>query len=172
MTPVYSGGLIYEYSFEKVVIDATGAAFGIVDISGNTVKERPDFTALQIAFNKTPIPSDDGGYSAINKASVCPPGSHAWLANTSLPSIPQGATKFMSQGAGPGPGLKDLVGSHWKGTPSTGSWTPIGASSDASNSSSSTGSTPSGSANKSAALVSSSPNVSFLMMGMAFLYMI
>jgi 1,3-beta-glucanosyltransferase GAS5 len=172
MTPVYSGGLIYEYSFEKVIIDATGAAYGIVDISGNTVKERPDFTALQKAFQKTPIPSDDGGYSTVNKASLCPPVSHTWLANTSLPSIPQGATKFMSQGAGTGPGLKDLVGSHFKGNPSTGPWTPIGASSEGSNSGSSTGSTPSGSTNKSAALVSSSPNMSFLLIGMALLFMI
>jgi hypothetical protein len=169
MTPVYSGGLIYEYSFEKIDNPATGAAYGIVDISESSVKERPDFTALQTAFKKTPMPSDNGGYSPDNKASICPPESPHWKANTSMPAIPQGAVKFMSQGAGPGPGLKsDPAGSQWKGTPSTGSWSPIGAGSDKSGTSGS--STPSSPAKKSAALAIPLPNISFMLLGMALLY--
>jgi 1,3-beta-glucanosyltransferase GAS5 len=169
MTPIYSGGLIYEYSFEKVIIPSTGAAFGIVNISGNTVKERPDFTALQTAFKKTPIPSDNGGYSPNNKASSCPPESPHWKANASLPAIPQGATKYMTQGAGPGPGFtSNPDGSQWKGTSSTGSWTPIAAGSVSNGNSS----TPSGSSKKSAAQSIPLPNFAYILLGMALLYKI
>jgi hypothetical protein len=166
MTPVYSGGLIYEYSWEGVIKSDSHAGYGIVDISGSSIKERPDFTALQSAFKKTPIPSDDGGYRAENKASICPKMGPHWKANNSLPAIPQGAVKFMSQGAGPGPGFKsDPDGSQWKGTPSTGSWTLIQAGSD-NGKNSSTSSKPA----KSAALAIPLPNFLFMLLGMVLVY--
>jgi hypothetical protein len=162
MTAVYSGGLVYEYSFEKLI---NGAAYGIVNISGNSVTNRPDFTALQTAFQKTPIPSDNGGYSAVNKASICPPSSHTWQVNSSMPAIPPSAVKFMTQGAGAGPGLSD-VSSQWQGTSSSGAWIPIGAASDGSASSSnSTSTTP----KKSAALATSLPHASLMFLSMALL---
>jgi hypothetical protein len=150
MTPVYSGGLIYEYSYEKTINPKTGSAYGIVDISGGSVKERPDFSALQKAFENTPLPTDNGGYSPTNKGSICPPENAAWKANHSMPGMPQGAVKYMTQGAGPGPGLKSGVNSQWKGTPFAGSWTSIAAGSG---SSSSGGSSPSGTAKKSGGAV-------------------
>jgi hypothetical protein len=165
MTSVYSGGLIYEYSWEGIIIDSSKAGFGIVDVNGNSTKERPDFTALQSAFKKTPIPLGNGGYQTINKASTCPGEGPHWKANASLPTIPQGAVKFMTQGAGPGPGFKsDPDGSQWKGTPSTGSWKLIQASGDDSKASS-TVSTPV----KSGALANSLPNLSFVLLGMGLL---
>jgi 1,3-beta-glucanosyltransferase GAS5 len=168
MTPVYSGGLIYEYSWEGVIIDSSQAGFGIVGISGSSAKERPDFTALQSAFKKTPIPSGDGGYKPDHKASTCPGEGPHWKANTSLPAIPQGAVKFMSAGAGPAPGFKsDPDGSQWKGTPSTGSWAPIQAGSDNSKASS----TPSKPA-KSAAIAIPLPSCSLILLGVALLYTI
>jgi hypothetical protein len=124
MTPVYSGGLIYEYSWEGIARPNTQAGFGIVEIKGNSVNERPDFAALQIAFQKAPIPSGNGGYRPDNKASACPSESTSWKANQSIPAIPQGAIKFMSKGAGSAPGLNG-GGSQSKGSPSTGSWIPI-----------------------------------------------
>jgi hypothetical protein len=168
MTPVYSGGLIYEYSWEGINDNSSQAGFGIIDVSGSSTKERPDFTALQDAFQKTPIPSGNGGYQSENKASTCPGEGPHWKANTSLPSIPKGAVKFMSQGAGLGPGFKsDPDGSQWKGTPSTGSWTPIQASGDNSKASS-TASKPA----KSAGLANTPPSLSLVLLGIALLYKI
>lgn len=165
MTPVYSGGLIYEYSFEKIIFDKAG--FGIVDINGNTVSERPDFTALQTAFKNSAIPKTDGGYSATNKPSLCPAETAQWKANASLPAMPQGAAKFMTNGAGAGPGFKDQAGSQWKGTASNAAWVPIGANSAGGNSTSPSATPP----KKSAGTLNVLPNVQFLVLGMTLLYM-
>jgi hypothetical protein len=100
MTPVYSGGLVYEYSQEA-------NDYGLVTISGNSVTELPDFAALQTAYQNTPQPSGDGGYKSTGNPSTCPAQSSTWLpASDALPAIPAGAVKYLSQGAGPGPGLK------------------------------------------------------------------
>ncbi|KAK4979622.1 1,3-beta-glucanosyltransferase, partial [Elasticomyces elasticus] len=94
MTPVYSGGLVYEYSQE-------GNGYGLVNINGNSVSERPDFTALQSAFANTKAPSGDGGYSSSNKPSNCPPHSSTWdVTSDALPAIPGKANTYMSKGAG------------------------------------------------------------------------
>jgi hypothetical protein len=102
MTPVYSGGLVYEYSEE-------GSGYGLVKINGNSVSETSDFTALESALAKTPAPSGDGGYKSSGQASECPSTSDTWevtdFTGTELPAIPQGAEKYMSEGAGTGPGL-------------------------------------------------------------------
>lgn len=101
MTPVYSGGLVYEYSNED-------SNYGLVDLSSGTLSERPDFSALQSALSNTPLPSGDGGYrSSSGGANACPPQSDNWMPSSdSLPAIPDGAVKYMSQGAGSGVGLK------------------------------------------------------------------
>jgi hypothetical protein len=115
MTSVYSGGLVYEYSQEE-------ANYGLVTISGDSISERPDFAALQKAYSATPNPTGDGGYKSAGGASQCPPVSlPAWtVSGTDLPAIPAGAVKFMTQGAGPGPGNKGSTGSQNAGTASTG----------------------------------------------------
>ncbi|KAF2431451.1 hypothetical protein EJ08DRAFT_188215 [Tothia fuscella] len=123
MTPVYSGGLIYEYSVEE-------AGFGLVKLSGNSVSEIPDFNVLKQTFQNTPLPSSDGGYHSSGQASACPPASANWKVNGSLPIVPQGALKYFQQGAGMPLGGRDSVnvnGSQWVGTPTTG-WATAGGS--------------------------------------------
>jgi len=100
MTAVYSGGLVYEYSNED-------SNFGLVNLDGNTVKPKPDFTALQTAFKNTANPSGDGGYNSTGGASGCPAKSANWeVSNDALPAIPVAAKAYLQNGAGPGVGLK------------------------------------------------------------------
>jgi len=113
MTPVFSGGLVYEYSEE-------GTKYGLVKIDGDNVEELPDFDALKDAFAATSNPKGDGGYKSNGNPSKCPPASADWNVTTdALPAIPVLAQKFMNNGAGSGPGLGG-PGSQTAGTPSTG----------------------------------------------------
>ncbi|KAI4728649.1 beta-glucanosyltransferase [Aureobasidium sp. EXF-10728] len=102
MTGVYSGGLVYEYSEE-------GSDYGLVTISGTTVTPKDDFTYLQAAFSNNTAPSGDGGYHSDGTASTCPPASDTWntgdFTGEDLPAIPSDAKKYMTSGAGKGPGL-------------------------------------------------------------------
>ena len=116
MTPVFSGGLVYEYSEE-------GSHFGLVNVSGSSVTEGQDFTALQSAFKNTPAPTGDGGYKSSGSPSQCPSFSTDFaVQNDTLPAIPDGAKKYMTQGAGTGPGLAGS-GSQDAGGASTGTAT-------------------------------------------------
>jgi 1,3-beta-glucanosyltransferase GAS5 len=116
MTSVYSGGLVYEYSQEA-------SKFGLVEISGGNVKTLPDYDTLKSKLAKTPAPSDDGGYKQNGGASTCPPRSDTWdVDGDGLPAIPAPAMKYMSSGAGKGPGLTG-DGSQNAGTQSTGTAT-------------------------------------------------
>jgi 1,3-beta-glucanosyltransferase GAS5 len=143
MTSVFSGGLVYEYANEV-------SNFGLVNIQGTTVTELPDFQALQTALRNTAPPQGDGGYKATGRPSTCPPPSPTWnVLNSSLPLIPEGAVKYMSQGAGQGPGYNG--NSQNAGTASTG----FGAASDGG-----IGSTPA----KSAASIWMKRNVSLIML--------
>jgi len=128
MTPVYSGGLVYEYTQEA-------NRFGLVEIEGDKVRELRDFATVQAAFKKSPAPTDDGGYKPDGKPSKCPEKSANWLVrNSSIPLMPTGAEKYMKNGAGPGVGLKaGDQGSQWAGKPSTG-WTVAKDSSSSSSS--------------------------------------
>lgn len=103
MSSVYSGGLVYEYTVEG---DAKQQKFGLVDVSGSTPKEQPDFTTLQNIFAKTSDPSGDGGYKSSGSASQCPPKSDTFLVeNDNLPAMPQQAQTYLKNGAGTGVGL-------------------------------------------------------------------
>ena len=116
MTPVYSGGLVYEYSEE-------GNNYGLVTISGNSVSEEKDFTALQTAYKNTPNPSGDGGAKTSGSPATCPAQSSTWdVTSDALPAIPVPAEKFMTQGAGKGQGLGG-AGSQDAGTESSGTAT-------------------------------------------------
>lgn len=114
MTGVYSGGLVYEYSNEP-------SNYGLVEISGSSVSTLDDFDALKSAFSGTSNPTGDGGYNSTGGASGCPSySSPNWLVRgDSLPAIPDGAKKFMTAGAGTGPGLTG-PGSQNAGGASTG----------------------------------------------------
>ncbi|KAI0440216.1 Glucanosyltransferase-domain-containing protein [Xylaria telfairii] len=122
MTGVYSGGLLYEYSRE-------GNDFGIVELSGNSasVKEDSDFNKFKAALQKYPAPSGDGGFTSTTKAVACPTLDSIWdlgdWGESALPAIPEGAKKFMTAGAGDGPGLTG-DGSQNAGGASTGTAEP------------------------------------------------
>jgi hypothetical protein len=92
MTPVYSGGLMYEYSMGP-------NGYGIVEIQGNTDQtgdreELEEFAAFANALRKWPAPTDDGGYTSTTKAAACPTADNYWaVSSTSLPSMPDAAKK-------------------------------------------------------------------------------
>ncbi|KAK5116988.1 beta-glucanosyltransferase [Meristemomyces frigidus] len=120
MTPVYSGGLVYEYSEE-------GNNYGLVTINGDTVNETPALASLATALKNNPV-SGDGGYkSTAGPASVCPSSSGTWevtdFTGAQLPAIPDGAVQYMKSGAGKGPGLSG-TGSQNAGGASSSTATP------------------------------------------------
>jgi 1,3-beta-glucanosyltransferase GAS5 len=131
MTPVYSGGLVYEYSEE-------GSGYGLVNINSGSISEKPDFSALQSAYKATAQPTGDGGYKSSGAASTCPSQSSIWLVQDphSLPNMPSGAQKYFSSGAGAGPGNKGSTGSQTAGGASSG-WS-VDTSTSSSGSASST----------------------------------
>lgn len=102
MTGVYSGGLVYEYSQED-------NGYGLVTISGTSVSTNDDFTSLKTQLASNPAPSGDGGYSTSNGVSTCPASSDTFdltaFTGEELPALPSGASKYMTSGAGTGPGL-------------------------------------------------------------------
>jgi hypothetical protein len=121
MTAVFSGGLVYEYSNE-------GNGYGLVNISSSsTVVPTEQFTYLETAFANTTNPTGSGDASTSNASSTCPSQSDQWAVTTdALPVIPSAAAKFMTTGAGTGPGL-DGAGSQNSGsaeTESSGTATP------------------------------------------------
>lgn len=143
MTSVYSGGLVYEYSNEA-------SNYGLVTVNGNSVTERPDYTALKSAYAKTPNASGDGGYNKTAGPNGCPaPQPPNWsVSNDALPAMPAPAQKYLTQGAGKGPGFSG-PGSQNAGVESTGTATPgSGAVTETGSASSSSGS---GSASQNAA---------------------
>ncbi|KAI4174952.1 MAG: hypothetical protein LQ343_001979 [Gyalolechia ehrenbergii] len=139
VTPVYSGGLVYEYTKEG---DAAQQKYGLVDVqSPSSVTERPDFALLQKAFQANQPPKGDGGYKSGGEAAQCPSRSDTWLVdNDGLPAMPPKAKAFFKNGAGDGVGLEG-EGSQEVGAESTGIATPgSGAVTATGSSSSSTGS--------------------------------
>lgn len=117
MTPVYSGGLVYEYTQELT-------NYGVVEINGDEVSELEDFDRLKEAFEKTNSPTGDGGYNPKSKSSQCPPSSDSWLVpDNRLPAMPEPAKRFLEDGPGEGPGLAG-AGSQDAGTPSSGTAEP------------------------------------------------
>jgi hypothetical protein len=113
MTSVFSGGLVYEYSNE-------GNGYGLVDISASgSVVTAQQFTYLETAFANTANPTGNGDASASNASSDCPSKSDQWvLTSNVLPPMPHAAAKFMTTGAGTGPGLTGY-GSQDAGTEET-----------------------------------------------------
>lgn len=96
MTGVYSGGIMYEYTYEDNkygIVSIQGGGTGKTDQTGKRV-ENDDFAAFQSALKKFPAPKGDGGYTKTTKASKCPPADEHWDVNTTeLPKIPKNAEK-------------------------------------------------------------------------------
>lgn len=141
-TPVYSGGLVYEYTKEG---DTEQQKYGLVTAQGSSsATERPDFALLQKAFKDNQPPSGDGGYKPSGKASTCPTRSKTWLVDgDGLPAMPPKAKAFFKNGAGQGVGLTG-EGSQEVGAESTGTATPGSGAVTATGSSSSATGTSSG----------------------------
>ncbi|KAL8765483.1 MAG: hypothetical protein Q9209_007454 [Squamulea sp. 1 TL-2023] len=147
MSPVYSGGLLYEYTVEGE--DGTGAEgdkqsrYGLVKIgSSSSVTEQPDFAAFGTALKAAKTPSGDGGYKPNGAKSECPGRSSTFLVTgDGLPAMPPKAKAFSKDGAGPGVGLagegSQEAGAESPGTATAGSGASTGTG--AASSSSSTG---------------------------------
>ncbi|RAQ55005.1 glycolipid-anchored surface protein 5 precursor [Aspergillus flavus] len=157
MTSVYSGGLVYEYSQEP-------SKYGLVEIDDGKVKTLADFDALKSAFEKTKNPSGDGGYNKTGGANPCPAkDSPNWdVDSDALPAIPEGAKKFMKDGAGKGEGFAG------KGSMSGGGSTSTGTAEPGSGSATGSAGSSSGSSSSSSAGVMNIPNMSLapLVVGM------
>ena len=134
MTPVYSGGLVYEYSQED-------ANYGLVTIDGSSVQTLPDFDALKSAYEGTAAPSGSGGAKDQQAVSECPAPSEHWEVQDTtgnyLPIMPKGAEKYFQNGAGAGPGNDGNTGSQTAGGASTGFAMSDGSSTGSGSSSSS-----------------------------------
>ena len=97
MTPVFSGGLVYEYSQEV-------SNFGLVVINGNgTVNIRSDFDSLQGQYNKLDIKSLESGNSTAT--SLTPPTCNSNLITIksfynqfNIPDVPPGAQSLIDNG--------------------------------------------------------------------------
>ncbi|KAK2626391.1 hypothetical protein QTJ16_004653 [Diplocarpon rosae] len=99
MTSVFSGGLVYEFSEE-------GNGYGLVTISGASVSTNADFNYLSSAYAAATNPTGNGGATSTSALSTCPTESSEWdVSNDDLPAMPSAAEKYMSSGAGTGPGL-------------------------------------------------------------------
>lgn len=146
MTPVYSGGLVYEYSEEP-------SHYGLVKIQDGKAKELDDFKTLANAFKNTPNPDGDGGYNKTGGANACPKkNAPSWDVDESdqLPAIPEPAKKYMKEGAGKAPGFSGS-GSQNAGSQSTGIAEP-GSGAVPSDGASSSGGSSSGSPDAAAGL--------------------
>ncbi|EFQ29073.1 glycolipid anchored surface protein [Colletotrichum graminicola] len=101
MTSVYSGGMMYEYSMEA-------NKYGIVQIDGDNVEELKEYANFKSALSKYPAPTGDAGAAKTSHAAAsCPTSDKVWMADpTKIPTMPQAAEKYMTEGAGEGPGLK------------------------------------------------------------------
>ncbi|KAF4582142.1 1,3-beta-glucanosyltransferase gel1 [Ophiocordyceps camponoti-floridani] len=99
MTPVYSGGLLYEYSEES-------NEYGIVKIKGENVETTTEFEAYSASLKSSPPPGN-GGASPTTHARTCPTRDEAWDVDPSLvPEMPSPAEKWMKSGITQGPGLR------------------------------------------------------------------
>lgn len=149
MTGVYSGGLVYEYSQEP-------SKYGLVEINDGKVKTLADYDALKSAFDKTSNPKGDGGYNKTGGANPCPAkDSPNWdVDSDALPAIPEGAKKFMKDGAGKAEGFSGKGSMSGGGSTSTGTAEPGSGSASGSSSSGSSSST------SSSAGVMNIPNIS------------
>lgn len=164
MTSVYSGGLVYEYSEE-------GSGYGIVSIDGDTVSTKTDFAAYSTALSKNPAPTGDGGFTSTTNSVACPSADSDWLvSDTALPAIPTGAEKYMTKGAGTGPGLSGDGSQNAGGTSTGDASSGSGSSSSGTGTGSSASSTSSG--KKSAGAVGPAPldKGAFMVTGVVFLF--
>ncbi|KAK0721960.1 glycoside hydrolase family 72 protein [Lasiosphaeria miniovina] len=106
MTSVYSGGLLYEYTYEENKYGIVNITTGRANLAGPRV-ELDEFAAFAKALKNNPAPTGTGGYNPSATSQPCPTKDTNWIVETTLlPALPDGAKKFLTEGAGKGPGLK------------------------------------------------------------------
>ncbi|KAK3379147.1 Glucanosyltransferase-domain-containing protein [Lasiosphaeria ovina] len=106
MTSVYSGGLLYEYTYEENKYGIVNITTGRANLAGPRV-ELDEFAAFAKALKDNPAPTGTGGYNPSATSQPCPAKDANWIVETTLlPALPDGAKKFLTEGAGKGPGLK------------------------------------------------------------------
>ena len=93
MTPVFSGGLVYEWSQET-------SHYGLVELSNGNITLLQDYQNLKAEFASTSMPSGDGGYKASGSASTCPVNGTDFTSWAVLPALPEGAQNYIDKGAG------------------------------------------------------------------------
>lgn len=121
---VYSGGLAYEYTVEP-------NGYGLVELVNNQVTPNDDYYRLKDKYAAQSNPSGDGGYQASNQKKECPPITPEWEVQEQerLPAMPAGAQRYMTEGAGTGPGLDpDANSSQTGGETYAGDWVEPGSS--------------------------------------------
>jgi len=129
MTPVFSGGLVYEYSQEP-------NNYGLVELSDDrkSAKKRDDFDVLKKQYKSVGTPDGDGGYKKDGKPSTCPKKEKGtWEADDTLPEMPTAAKKYLENGAGKPLGDQNLM------TGGSGSGSSSGGSSSSSSGNSTSG---------------------------------
>jgi hypothetical protein len=99
MTPVFSGGLVYEWSQET-------SDYGLVDLSSGNITVLQDYNNLKAEFAATAMPTGDGGYNANGSASTCPENSTDFTSWAVLPAMPAAAQVYINNGAGQALGYK------------------------------------------------------------------
>ncbi|CAK7227655.1 Glycolipid anchored surface protein 4 precursor [Sporothrix curviconia] len=112
MTPVFSGGVVYEYANEV-------SDFGLVNISSDgTVDILQDFYTLQNQYSKVDFKTVQA--TKANNTAVTPPVCSSKLITTkgfetnfTLPVLPPGAAAILSKGVSPLPSGKIITISDW-----------------------------------------------------------
>lgn len=140
MSPVYSGGLVYEYSMEE-------SNYGLVEIDGDSVTKLDDYDNLKKALAGATNPEGDAGASTDRQPASCPGYVEGkWdVEDDTLPDTPAKAKEYIENGAGEPLGL-DAPNTQWM----------TDDDSDSSSSSSSDSSSASGSAGSRSSATSSS----------------
>ncbi|QPG76214.1 1,3-beta-glucanosyltransferase [Brettanomyces nanus] len=95
MSPVFSGGLVYQYTEDS-------SKYGLVEIEGDSVETLTDFENLKDELNLTSDPIGDGDYSATGEESACPTD---WAFSINIPTAPDGLSKLLKNGATGGNGF-------------------------------------------------------------------
>lgn len=90
MTPVFSGGLVYEFTQET-------SKYGLVQISdnGTSAEKLVDYDNLKKMYEATAAPTGNGGFQENLPAEKCPAQTSLWEASNTLPDLPSSASGYM-----------------------------------------------------------------------------
>ncbi|PVH16137.1 uncharacterized protein CXQ87_004001 [Candidozyma duobushaemuli] len=89
MSPVFSGGIAYEYTEEE-------NEYGLVELSddNSTISKKDDFDYLKSQLSSVTLPTGSGGARTDLDPTTCPTTDSDWEASTDIPDTPKGALKY------------------------------------------------------------------------------